>query len=506
MRRLDAVHRIQAGLRALAAAALLALPSLAGAADIPARPEQIPFPALKFEVPKAEQYRHKLSDGVVVYVVEDHALPLVTISMTDRTGSFLDPAGKTGLAGITGAMMRKGGAGTLPADQFDEKADFLAADLGSSAGDTQGSATLNCLSSVLEPSLDLLFAMLRSPRFDQDRLDVEKGDELEDMKQRNDDAGTILGREWGWLLYGEDHFSSRQATSDELNALTRDDLVKFHRDTWRPQGMVLAVSGDVDTKRVLASLEKRFAAWKAEGPATAWPPPAPTHALKPGLYHVEKDIPQGKVYIGGRSTKWDRYDNPDNYALFVMNSILGGGGFTSRITKKVRSDEGLAYSAGSRYNIGAYYPLDYEVSFQTKSPTVALAAKLSLDEVAKMRSGKPTEDEMKTAKGSFIDAFPRNFESAARVAGLFAADDYMVRPHSYWTGYRDAIAKVTADDVQRVAQKYLGEPDQMVFLVVGKWSDIQGGDADHRASMKDFFGGQVTHLPLRDPLTLRPMP
>lgn len=506
MRRLDAVHRTLAGLRALTAAALLSLPALAGAADIPARPEQIPFPALKFEVPKPEQYRHKLSNGVVVYVVEDHALPLVTISVLDRTGAFLDPAGKTGLAGITGAMMRKGGAGTLSAGDFDEKADFLAADLGSSADDTQGSASLNCLSSVLEPSLDLLFAMMRSPRFQQERLDVEKGDELEDMKQRNDDAGTILSREWDWLLYGEDHFLSREATSDELNALTRDDLVKFHRDSWSPQGMILAVSGDVDTKRVLASLEKRFAGWKAEGPAPAWPPPPPTYVAKPGLYHMEKDIPQGKVYIGGRSTKWDRYDNPDNYALFVMNSILGGGGFTSRITKKVRSDEGLAYDARSRYNIGAFYPLDYEVSYQTKSATVALAAKLSLAEVAKMKAERVTDDELKTAKGSFIDAFPRNFESATRVASLFAADDYMARPHSYWTGYCDDIAKVTADDVLRVAKKYLGEPDQMVFLVVGKWSDIQGGDADHRASMKDFFGGQVTHLPLRDPLTLKPLP
>jgi predicted Zn-dependent peptidase len=425
--------------------------------------------------------------------------------MNIRVGSFLEPAEKTGLAALTGAMMRTGGAANMTAEQFDERADFLAADLFSYVGESQGGASVNCLSSVLGPSLDLLFDMLRAPRFQQDRVDIEKSSRLEEMKQRNDDAGDILNREWSWLLYGEAHFSSRQATKQALDSITREDMADFHHKYWRPQSMILSVAGDVNTRRVLADLEKRFAGWNVQGPAVGWPPPASTFTPKPGLYHVEKDIPQGKVYIGQLSTKWDRYDNPDNYALMVMNDILGGGGFTSRITKKVRSDEGLAYSAGSRYNIGTYYPLDYRVSFQSKNPTVALAAKLSLEEVVKLKGEKVSADELKTAKGSFIDAYPRNFDSPARVAGLFAADEYMGRPHSYWVNYRDNIRKVTADDVQRVAKKYLADPDKVVFLVVGKWSEIENGDANHRATMQEFFGGQVVNLPLRDPLTLKPM-
>lgn len=486
-------------------ACALAAPSPANAA-VASRPEKLKYQPLKFEVPKADAYKAKLKNGITVYVVEDHSLPLVNVNVTVKVGAFLDPAEKTGRAGLTGTMMRKGGAGNMNAEEFDEKADALAADISSYIGDTQGGAGLNCLTTALDPSMDLLFAMMRSPKFQQSRIDVEKSDILEDMKQRNDDAGTILRREWNWRIYGEDHFSSRSATKAMIDGITRDDLVDMHTKYWRPDGMIIAVAGDISKAAILADLDRRFADWKVTGPPVPWPPPPPQNVPKAGLYHIEKEIPQGKVYIGQTSTKWDRWDNPDNFALQVMNDILGGGGFTSRITKKVRSDEGLAYSAGSSYNIGVYYPLDYRVSYQSKNPTVALAAKYSLEEIKKMREGKVTDEEMRTSKGSFIDAFPRNFDSPARVVGLFATDDYIGRPHAYWETYRASIDKVTPADVQKVAKQYLTEPSGMVFLVVGKWSEIEPGDADKRASMKEFFGGQVQHLPLRDPMTLKPMP
>ena len=259
MRRTHGVIRFGVALGMVASAMLLLAQIPCHAADIPARPEGLQYRDLKFEVPKAEQYRHRLKSGIVAYVVEDHALPLVTVSITVRVGSFLEPAEKTGLASLTGTMMRKGGAGNRTAEEFDERADFLAADISSSVGEMQGNASVNCLSAVLSPSLDLLFDLLRTPRFQQDRVDVEKSSLLEDLKQRNDDAGDILNREWAWLLYGESHFSSREMTQQVLDSLTRDDMVEFHRKYWRPQNMILSVAGDVNTQRVLADLEKRFA-------------------------------------------------------------------------------------------------------------------------------------------------------------------------------------------------------------------------------------------------------
>src|SRR4029078_4753394 len=148
-----------------------------------------------------------------------------------------------------------------------EKAAFLAADISSFAGDTQAGATLNCLSTALDDSLDLFFDMLRSPGFQQSRIDVAKGNMLEEMKQRNDDAGTIIGREWRWLLYGDTDFTTRHSTGKTLDAITRQDMVDFHKAYWRPENMILAIGGDVDPKAIIAKLDQSFAGCEAQGPA-----------------------------------------------------------------------------------------------------------------------------------------------------------------------------------------------------------------------------------------------
>jgi predicted Zn-dependent peptidase len=343
--------------------------------------------------------------------------------------------------------------------------------------------------------------MLRRPRFDESRLQIEKGNILESMRQRNDDADDILGREWGFLLYGKDHYSSRRMTEASLDAISRADLVAFHEKYWRPENMVIAVSGDVDTNAFLSKLENYLADWPGEGAEANWPPPQPTHTVEPGVYSVEKDIPQGKVLIGHLVPQWTDWDNPDRAALQVMEHILGGSGFTSRIMKRVRSDEGLAYSAGSQFSFDALEPGTFTISFQSKSPTVALAARIALEEVTRIQSEPVTAEELGVAKSSLIDTFPRRFESARQRAGIFATDAYLGRSHAYWQNWRPQIEAVTADDVMRVAKEYLS-PENIVFLVVGKWEEIAPGDPDDRANMMEFFGGEVTNIPLRDPLTL----
>ncbi len=500
--------RILAAVAALCGPASLALAAPAAAtAEIPRHPRDLKFAPLKFEVPKAEKYQFKLKNGLSAWIAEDFSLPLVSVSIKIRAGQFLAPD-RPGLAGLTGTLMRQGGAGDLTAEQFDERADFLAAEIGSSAGDTEAGVSMNCIVTQLDACLDLMFAMLKTPRFQEDRIRVEKDQVLEAMKQRNDDAQTILSREWGWLMYGESAFSSRKATKAEFDAITRDDLVAFHRQWWRPEpgNMIVAASGAVKAQELIAKLDQRFAGWKPAGPKVPWPPVLPAHAVKPGLYHVEKDIPQAKVLIGHRTIQWDaKWENPDAYALQVMNDVLGGGGFTSRITKRVRSDEGLAYSAGSSLGIGNYWPGAFSVFFQTKNPTVAFASEIALEEIASVQEKGVTAEELATSRNQFVETFPQNFESPADIAGIFAADEYIGRPHAYWQNYRAAIGRVTSADVQRVAKQYLKQPE-MAFLVVGKWAEIEKGDADGKASMKQFFEGKVTRLPLRDPLTLKPLP
>ncbi len=484
-------------------AAVLALPLAAASETIPARPEQLEFGALSFDVPDGDGFRHTLESGVVVYVAEDHTLPLVNVGITLRGGAFLEPADKVGLSALTATMLRQGGTSGLSAEELDEKIDFLAANISSRAGSTRSNASLNCISPVLDEALGLFFDMLRTPGFQQDRLDVEKDNMLEEMKQRNDDARSIHSREWSWLMFGEGFYSSRRATQAHLDGISRQDLIDFHGRTWRPENMLIAVSGDVDTEAILARLEAQLGKWEGSATEVPWPPPLPTHTPAPGIYHAEKDIPQGRVHIGHLTRQWNDWDDADLPAARVMNFILGGSGFTSRVTQRVRSDEGLAYSAGTRFSFSPHQPGSFYISYQSKSPTVALAAKLALEEVARIREEPVTDEELEMARRSLVETFPRRFESAQQKVGTFAGDAYLGRPHSYWQSWRQRIEKVTAADVQRVAKKYL-KPDEMVFLVVGKWEDIAPGDTDQRADMSQL--GEVQHLPLRDPLTLEPMP
>ena len=484
-------------------AALLGLALLpaapAAAQAIPDHPDKLVFPPIAYEPPVAKDHRVVLKNGMVVYIAEDRALPLVNIAITVRVGSWLEPAGKEGLAGFTGSQMRRGGTKSLTAEELDEKLDFLAAQVASGIGPTSGSASLNCLSDNLDEALRILVEMLREPRFQEDRLALAKEQALQEMKKRNDDSADIEAREWGMLLYGEDHFTNRFTTEASVKAVAREDLLAFHRQYFYPSNMIAAVSGSFARAAMLRKLEAAFAGWPS--PTGAVPPvPASIRPASPGLYRVEKDVNQGRVSIGLPTVK---RDHPDVYALEVMNEILGGGGFTARITKTVRSDEGLAYSAGSGFSFGVWYPGRFRAFFQSKSRSVPYATSLVMDEIRKLREGGVTAEELDTIKSSLVQTFPSSFASKAQSMAIFAADEYTKRDPSYWRTYRDRIRAVTAADVQRVAREHL-VPERMVVLVVGKQAEIDLGDEKHSVRLASLApGGKVTTLPLRDPMTMK---
>ena len=487
------------GLLATACAALtLSLAAAPAAAQqLPKRPEQIAFKPLVFNAPKATDYRHVLSNGVVVYLAPSKELPLIDLGMTFKGGGYLEPSDKVGLASMTTELMRTGGTEGLAPAELDEKLDFLATNIVIGARDTTCTASIDCLSANFDESLTLLMDMLLRPRFDEGKMKISVDESMEGMKQRNDDADPILSREWNMALYGEDHFEGRQATEASIRAITRDDMRAFAARVFNAGNVIVSVSGDFEVKDMLAKLEKAFAAWPS-GERMA-DPPAPVAKLVPGVYHVEKEIPQGKVYIGARSIT---RDDPDYFAALVMNEILGGGGFTSRIMKTVRSDEGLAYSAGSGLDAGVWYPGEFRAGFQSKSATVALAIKLIQNEFNRMRTTEVSAEELEVAKQSFIETFPRSFESKPSMLGIFVADEWTGRDPAYWQTYRDNVAKVTAADVKRVANRLL-DFDKMAVFVVGDWDAIAPGDPTGRARMADFFDDKAEHLPLRDPMTMQ---
>jgi predicted Zn-dependent peptidase len=469
------------------------------AADIPDRPEKLKYPEFTFDIPDADSLRFELEDGTPVYAKQDTQLPLVNIAVYFRGGRYLVPEGKEGLAGITGAAWRTGGAGERTAQELDEELDFLAASLGTTVGDVWGSVSLNVLSKDLEAAMGIFMDVLTAPRFQQDRFDKAKENALQAMKQRNDDTSDIEARVWSRLIYGEDYWKNRLATQASVDSITAGDSKTLVQSLVRSGNLVIAVAGDFEPDALKSLLNKTVGS--LEPLAEPLPPiPQPDHVPQPGVYVVNNvDVNQGRVSIGRLGF---RQGFQDQFPLMVGNDILGGGGFTARMMKRIRSDEGLAYGAYASLGFQVTYPGTFRAFYQSKSSTCAYAAEIFFKLLDDMRKSNATDEEIKTTKASLIETFPNQFASAAQVVGLYANDEVLGRDHSYWVDYRDNVSAVTAEKIQTAMMKNI-DPETMIMLVVGNIEEIMEGHPEHAAKLTDF--GEIKPIPLRDPMTLEPI-
>jgi predicted Zn-dependent peptidase len=381
---------------------------------------------------------------------------------------------------------------------LDEEIDFLAAEIGVSMGDVSGSASLSVLAKDLDRGLELLVDVLRNPAFREEKLAILKAQTLEGMRARNDSTASIERREANLLFYG-DHPINRLETRASIEGVGRADLVDFHRRAFHPANFVVAAAGAFRRADLAKKLEAAFRDWPHPAVKTQ-PVPRPAHAAAPALYCFHKEganITQGRVTIGHMGVD---VHHPDVQAIRVMSYILGAGGFSSRLMQRVRAQEGLAYDVGTDFRPGILYPYAFTIQYQSKSESCAYAAKLCLEEVARIRKEGVSEKELEDAKRFYVDAFPGLFFSTKiRTAATFAQAELLGIPGDYYRTYREKIVKLSTADIRRAAEEHL-RPERFAWVVVGNIPAIRRGDSERPARLEDF--GRVVELPLADPFTL----
>jgi zinc protease len=426
--------------------------------------KDLKYPPLNsIQVP--EPVRFELANGMVVYLVEDHELPLVSIQAKVRTGSRWEPADKAGLAAITGTVMRTGGSVSRNGDQLDEELDRLGAYVETGIGQDSGSASVSVLKEDLDRGIDILADILQHPAFPQDKIELAKIAQRDSIARRNDNPNGIVFRELGRVMFGKDSPYVRQAEYDTVNAITRDDLVAFHKRFFQPENIILGVWGDFKAAEMRANIEKTFGAWQRGGqPKPPVPEVEEAARNRAGFYSINKDdMQQSWVVMGMLGGK---LSDPDYCPIQVMTEILGGS-FASRLFSHVRSDQGLAYSVFSRWNAAWDRPGTFIAGGSSKPQTTIKIYHSIRHELERLAEGGVTPDEMARSKDGILKGLAFEVDSTGKIVNRLMTYEYFGYPKDYLQQYRAGIEKVGQADVARVAKQYL-KPDQFAVLVMGK--------------------------------------
>lgn len=429
-----------------------------GVAGRAADPRTMSFPPLKFEIPKSQ--RSVLGNGMIVYMLEDHDIPLVNITAYIRTGSIYDPSDKAGLAGIVGAALRNGGTADTPPEKLDAELEFMASAIESSIGTESGNVSMATLAKNLDRTMDLFSQVLMSPLFRQDRMNLIINNTIESLRRQNDDPKGIADRELRKALYAG-HPLGSFPTIDSVQKVTRDDLKAFHKRYFHPNNIILAVSGDFNSKDLLKRLEERFGGWLKEEVAFPYVP-EPASGIIPENLFVRKEVSQSVVRMGDLGI--DK-NNPELYAVRIMDYILGGG-FTSRLVQEIRSNQGLAYNVDSNFDVGRRFIGTFVAETETKSESTVRTITYMRDIIAGMKTAPVSDQELTLAKDAIINSFIFGFTKPDMIVNQQVRLEFFGYPPGYLENYRDNMARVTADDVLRVSRKYL-HPDRMILMVVG---------------------------------------
>ena len=425
------------------------------------RAEELVYPPLP-EVEMPVPQRVVLDNGMVVMLLEDPELPIIQARALIRTGSRWESPELTGLAALTGQLLRSGGTEELSSDALDDLLEDRAAVLETSIGLTSGAAYLSCLREDFPEMLQIFSDVLRRPAFEAEKLVVAKTLAEANIARQNDSASQILNREFRELLYGEGSPYVRPTTYASLAAIDRSDLLAWHETYFHPNRVVLGITGDFESTETLALVRKVFGDWK-KGPKVDDEIPSVDLTPRPGIYFIEKEgITQSNIRIGHLGL---RRDHPDYYALEVMNQVFGGS-FAARLFSRVRTEKGLAYNVFGVLTTGWDYPGLFLMSMSTKTETTAAGIDALLLEARNLTAEPPTAEEVAQAKESILNSFVFRADSLDEILDQQLTFEYYGYPADWLERYRKGIEGVRLEQVRDAAARHV-HLDDLSILVVG---------------------------------------
>jgi len=427
--------------------------------------KQIPIPPLPaFKPPQPK--RIELSNGMVIFLQEDHELPLIDGTARIRGGSVNEPANKTGLIDIFSEVWRTGGTKAQTGDQLDDFLEVRAAKVETGGSEDSTTVSWSCLKDDLDDVFKVFVDVMKNPEFRADKIDIAQKAEEDGISRRNDQVGEIAQRESTKLAYGSANPYARVPEYATVAAVTRQDLIDWHGRYVHPNNIILGVTGDFDSTAMEARLRAAFESWP-KGPAASKEEIHYSPA-KPGYYLVPKDdVNQSTIRMVALGTT---RDNPDYYAISVFNEAFGGG-FSSRLFNDIRTQRGLAYGVGGGVGTNFGHPGILQVSIGTKSQTTIEAIRAADEDIDNLAKQPITEEEIQRAKDAILNAFIFRLDSPDKILEERMTYEYYAYPPDWLDKYQAEIKKVTVDDVNRVAAKYLHK-DQLAVLVVGNAKDF----------------------------------
>ncbi|HEY6867479.1 MAG TPA: pitrilysin family protein [Candidatus Eisenbacteria bacterium] len=448
----------------------LALAATAGTAraqlDSRFDPRHLTTPPLR-RIETVTPQRLVLANGIVVFLLENHDLPVVTGEVDVRSTPSWIPDGRVGLGAITGEVMRSGGSAAHGGDWLDDRLAAIGASIDTRIGADLATASFRCLSDNTTEVVGLFAEVLGSPAFPDDKIELARVGERRAIAARNDEMLPMLVRVATEAVYGRGSPYARKPEYATIEAVRREDCARLHDQVFDPRRIVLAVYGDFKSAEMKKLLASKLGAWKAPGGPAPVLPPSPPPGSARLVFAPKEDVTQSGIVLAELGF---RADDPDYPAMDVFQTALGGG-FQSRLVNRIRTARGLAYGTGAQAGEGYQRPGVFFAYCLTRGDSTLTALDLLRSEVRKSTEAPFTDEELQRAKESVQNQFVFNFERPSNVlfrAAFFEAVGY---PQDFLERYQKGLEGVTAGSVLEAARRKV-HPDQLVAVVVGKEKDF----------------------------------